>query len=87
VGVRPEDVDISGAEREGSMSGTVTAHLNLPLKNASYLSIRVGEDEVHAQTEGREHRAIGDRIWLTFKRFHVFDKTSGARLGSHPERA
>jgi multiple sugar transport system ATP-binding protein len=86
VGVRPEDVEISGAECEGSMSGTVTAHLNLPLKNASYVSIRVGDDEVHAQTDGRERRAIGDRIWLTFKRYHVFDKTSGARLGSHPER-
>jgi multiple sugar transport system ATP-binding protein len=86
VGVRPEDVEILGAEREGAMSGTVTAHLNLPLKNASYMSIRMGEDEVHAQTEGRERRVAGDRIWFTFKRYHMFDKTSGARLGSHPER-
>jgi ABC-type sugar transport system ATPase subunit len=81
VGVRPEDVEILGAERENALSGIVTANLNLPLKNGSYLSIRVGEDEVHAQTEGRERRAPGDRIWFTFKRYHVFDKTSGARLG------
>ena len=80
VGVRPEDVEILGAEREGAMSGTVTAHLNLPLKNASYISIRVGEDEIHAQAEGRERLANGDRIWFTFKRYHVFDKTSGERL-------
>ena len=87
VGVRPEDVEILGPDREGAMSGTVTAHQNLPLKNGSYLSIRVGEDEVHAQTEGRERHVTGDRISFRFKRYHVFDKTSGARLNSHPERS
>jgi ABC-type sugar transport system ATPase subunit len=83
VGVRPEDVEILAAEREGAMSGTLTARLELPLKNASYVSIRLGEDEVHAQTEGgeRERHAAGDRIWFAFKRFHLFDKTSGARVG------
>jgi ABC-type sugar transport system ATPase subunit len=86
VGVRPEDVEIFDAEREGAMTGTISARLSLPLKNASYVSIRVGEDEVHAQTEGREHRAVGDRIWLGFKRYHVFDRASGVRLSSHPER-
>ncbi len=82
VGVRPEDVEIFGAARDGTMSGTITAHLNLPLKNASYMSIRVGEDEIHAQTDGRESHGPGDRIWLTFKRYHVFDRTSGERLGT-----
>jgi ABC-type sugar transport system ATPase subunit len=86
IGVRPEDVEILGAECEGAMSGTVTAHLNLPLKNASYVGIRVGEDEVHAQTEGRERHVAGDRIWFRFTRYHVFDKTSGVRLDSHSER-
>jgi ABC-type sugar transport system ATPase subunit len=82
VGVRPEDVKIFGAVREGAMSGTVSANLNLPLKNGSYMSIRVGEDEIHAQTNGRESHGKGDRVWFTFKRYHVFDKTSSVRLGS-----
>jgi ABC-type sugar transport system ATPase subunit len=82
VGVRPEDVEILGADREGALSGTITAHQNLPLKNGSYVSIRVGEDEVHAQTEGRERRVTGDRIAFRLKKYHVFDKTSGARLCS-----
>src|SRR5512138_670773 len=86
VGVRPEDVEILGEGREGAMNGTVIAHVNLPLKNASYIGIRMGEDEVHAQTEGRERPVTGDRISFGFKRYHVFDKISGARLGSHPER-
>jgi ABC-type sugar transport system ATPase subunit len=82
VGVRPEDVEILGADREGAMSGTITAHQSLPLKNGSYLSIRVGEDEVHAQTEGRERHVTGARIAFSLKKYHVFDKTSGARLCS-----
>src|SRR5262245_49576125 len=84
IGVRPEDVEVLGAECEGAMSGTVTARLNLPLKNASYISIRMGEDMVHAQTDGRERHATGDRIWFTFKRYHAFDTTSGARLSMIP---
>jgi ABC-type sugar transport system ATPase subunit len=82
VGVRPEDVEIFGGVREGAMSGTVSANLNLPLKNGSYMSIRVGEDEIHARTDGRESHGKGDRIWFTFNRYHVFDKTSSVRLGS-----
>ena len=36
--------------------------------------------ERNAQTSGGEPHATGDAVWLTFKRYHVFDKTSGVRL-------
>jgi ABC-type sugar transport system ATPase subunit len=80
IGVRPEDVEILGAAREGALSGIVTARLSLPARQGSCVSIAVGADEVHAQTEGPERHATGDPIWFSFKRYHVFDKTSGARL-------
>jgi hypothetical protein len=53
--------------------------------NATTLSIRVGEHEVHVQTSGDENLVAGEQVWLTFKRYHVFDKESGMRLRSSPE--
>jgi len=54
------------------------------MKNATTLSVRVGEHEVHAQAAGGERFHIGDPAWLTFRRYHLFDKESGVRLRSHP---
>jgi hypothetical protein len=54
------------------------------MMNATMLGIRVGEHEVHAQTPGQAPLRSGDRVWLTFKRYHCFDRASGARRGSYP---
>ena len=55
--------------------------------NATVLSIQVGEHEVHAQTSGDSDLLTGDPVWLTFRRYHVFDKESGVRLHTHPDSA
>jgi ABC-type sugar transport system ATPase subunit len=85
VGVRPEHVEISREQREGTLSGTVAGTLTLPPKKTTLLTIRVGEREVHAQTAGDENHLTGDQVWLTFKQYHLFEKASGMRLGSYPE--
>ncbi|TMQ23329.1 MAG: ABC transporter ATP-binding protein [Candidatus Rokuibacteriota bacterium] len=87
VGVRPEDVEISTKERENSLRGIVTGTLSLPPRSTTLFTIRVGEHELHAQTSGAAPQVTGDSVWLTFKRYHLFDKESGVRLRSHPERA
>ena len=86
VGVRPEDVEVSRAEREDGARGIIAGTSSLPLMNTTLCTIRVGEHEVHAQTSGGEPHATGDAVWLTFKRYHVFEKTSGVRLRSYPEK-
>jgi multiple sugar transport system ATP-binding protein len=85
VGVRPEDLDVSREEREGGIGGTVAGVVSLPMMNATILSIRVGEHEVHAQMSGVGNMRAGERVWLSFTRYHVFDRASGTRLGTHPE--
>jgi ABC-type sugar transport system ATPase subunit len=82
VGVRPEDVEVSAAERPDAVRGTVASTLRLPIDKGALLTIRVGKHEVHARTAGDEHLATGDPVWLTFKRYHVFDRESGARMGA-----
>ena len=82
VGVRPEHVEISATPRTGALAGRVTDHLSLPPRQVTTLTIRVGEDEVHANAQGDAIPPIGTRVWLTFQRYHVFDKASGRRRQS-----
>ena len=83
IGVRPEDVDVWRAARQDAVRGTVVSALTLPIKQGTLLTVRVGEHEVHAQLAGDAGPARGDDAWLTFRRYHVFDKASGVRLGTH----
>jgi ABC-type sugar transport system ATPase subunit len=87
VGVRPEHVELSREQGEDALRGIIADSLSLPPMNTTLFTIRVGDHEVHAQTPGDASRRVGDRVWLTFTRYHVFDKISGARLRSHGEPA
>jgi multiple sugar transport system ATP-binding protein len=85
VGVRPEDVKVSTEESEDSIGGAIASELRLPMKRATILSIRVGEQTVHARISSEEKYRIGDPVWVTFERYHVFEKETGMRLRSYPE--
>ena len=83
VGVRPEDVEVSREPRPDGLQGTIAESITLPPRETTFLTISIGEHEVHAQTAGDNGHRAGDPVWLTFKRYHVFDKASGLRLRSH----
>ena len=70
---------------EGRIAGTIADTLSLPMKQVAVLRILVGAREVYARISDRDGYAQGDRVWLTFKRYHVFDEASGARLRTHPD--
>jgi len=84
VGVRPEDVEVSREERPDGMCGVVAAKATLPLMNAAMLDVRGEHCEVHAEIAGDDDYPPGQRVWLTLRRYHLFDRQSGARLGSRP---
>jgi len=85
VGVRPEDVRISREPSEASVRGLVGDALRLPMGLTTLFTVNVGEHEVHAQAPADERHARGEEVWLTFTRYHVFDKTSGLRCGGSAE--
>ena len=84
VGVRPEDVQVSGEPGEGCVRGTLTNRIKLPVKQTTILNVRVGEHEVVAQMAGEEYLTINAEVWLCFRKYHLFDKNSGLRVGSMP---
>jgi ABC-type sugar transport system ATPase subunit len=80
VGVRPEDVRVFAGERPGALEGVVARELSLPMMNTTILTIDSGGREIHARIPGgRQHRP-GDRVWVAFARYHVFDRRTGRRL-------
>ncbi|HEV8616586.1 MAG TPA: TOBE domain-containing protein [Methylomirabilota bacterium] len=83
VGVRPEDVELSRERRDGSVSGVIAERASLALMGTTLFTIRVGAHEVHAHVTGDDTRQAGESVWLTFKRYHVFDRESGVRLRSY----
>jgi ABC-type sugar transport system ATPase subunit len=80
VGVRPEDVDVGREPRADGVAATVVGTLPMPMLGATIVSARVREHEVYAQMPGPQTVRAGDAIWLTFRRYHVFEPGSGARL-------
>ncbi len=84
IGVRPEDVEVTTEHAPDRIGATVTGRLSLPMMNATIVSLRVDEHEVYAQTPGNQPLQEGDRVWLIFKKYHVFDRASGARLDNAP---
>jgi ABC-type sugar transport system ATPase subunit len=83
VGVRHEDVEISSESHPGRVPGVVTDILRFALGHSTLLTIRVGEHEVHALLGRAAPPAIGEQVWLVFRRYHLFDRESGRRLASH----
>jgi multiple sugar transport system ATP-binding protein len=87
VGVRPEDVEMWSEPRPGALAGRVAERVTLPPRDTALISIRLGEEEVNAQTAGDDGQRVGAPVWLTFRRYHVFDKASGLRLKSYDATA
>ncbi len=86
-GVRPEDVGISKASRDGGVRGRVTGVVRFPAGNSTHVTIRVAEHEVHALLSSGESPPVGEEAWLTFRRYHLFERESGRRLQSHASGA
>ncbi len=84
VGVRPEDVTVSREPIEDGIQGTLADRLVLPVVGATILTIRVGDDAVVARVPGAVHMAAGEQVWITMKKYHVFEKKTGRRVRTHP---
>ena len=80
IGVRPEDVRVFLEGGEGAACGVITERLSLPMNNASILTIRMGDRDVHAYAADDPRLGRSVTVGLGFTRWHVFDKESGERL-------
>jgi len=80
VGVRPEDVEISREDTGRGLAGVVADVVRMPPLDTMHVTVRVGEHDVHARVGAAENLQAGAPVRLAFKKHHLFDKASGARL-------
>jgi ABC-type sugar transport system ATPase subunit len=80
VGVRPEDIEIARAPDAAGIPGVVSEVLILAPMDTTLITVRVGEHDVHARASGGSTLQAGDPVRLTFRKRHIFDAASGARL-------
>ena len=73
------------------MSGRTASREWSPASSTSPCSARRSSPSAWTSTRytrrlpGEQSVGPGDRVWLTFRKYHLFDKRSGARLRSYPE--
>ncbi len=84
VGVRPADIVVSREPREDGVRGTLADKRLLTVKDLAILTIRVEGELIHAYASARALWSVGDEVWLSFTRYHVFDAKTGERLQTWP---
>ena len=86
LGVRPEHAHVVGsasAERDVAVRGVVTSALRIPTSDTTIVAARVGDQDVYARAAAEGAPAVGDAVWLAFRRYHLFDKATGMRVRPH----
>ncbi len=79
IGIRPEDVIITGALSPNALEGTVTNVVDDPLDDRTVVGMRLDETELQISTRGSTTFRPGDTVGLEIRRMHVFDRESGIR--------
>jgi len=83
IGVRPEDVEVFEEKKGDSIMGTIVDMRNIPLRNATILRTRIDTNELYVRIPLKKGPSVNRRVWLSFRKYHIFDKGSGQRLRSY----
>ena len=83
IGVRPEDVEVFEEKKGDCIMGTIVDMRNIPLRNATILRTRIDTNEVYVRIPLKKGPSVNRRVWLSFRKYHIFDKNSGQRLRSY----
>ncbi len=82
LGFRPEETEIHLSAEEGALPATVeAAHFQ---GDRVIYQLRLGAETIQVSGRAREGLAPSSAVWVTVvpTRFHIFDRESGARLGT-----
>jgi multiple sugar transport system ATP-binding protein len=82
VGVRPEDVLIGAGEGAPSLSAVVVEVSDDPLKQSRVLTLQIGRERLVAKVPAATPAAVGERVSLHLRHYHLFDPAGGAAI--HP---
>ena len=84
IGVRSEDIDVCDPEENNqkTLAARVTDIRHNPIKNATILCVKVGDDEMYASLPLNNRITLREELCVRFKTYHLFDKETGLRIQS-----
>lgn len=85
IGVRPDEIDVSLERRKRHLHAKVTFVTSDPSRPYRVVEASMPKGKVYVKVPLGQETAVGDDLWLQFRRCHGFDKTTGVRLDL-PER-
>jgi ABC-type sugar transport system ATPase subunit len=80
VGVRPEDIRVSEENIGKYITGSIVDIRHNPIKNITILRINIEKSEVYVRIPLKKNLSVKDDIHLYFKRYYIFDRSSGIRV-------
>ncbi|MBD3306091.1 ATP-binding cassette domain-containing protein [candidate division KSB3 bacterium] len=87
IGVRSEDIELGEGRLGPAVVASVTEMRHVPIKHTAILSLNIGGTDLYAQIPSEEMATLPDEVSLRFKRYHLFDKSTGVRLQTFPEES
>ncbi len=80
LGVRPEDVVLSGEEVAGATPGKI--YVTEALGNETFVLLHLGQDKIVARADAAMRLDIEAKVWVSFNpaNLHFFDCKSGERV-------
>ena len=82
VGLHPEDIEIIDESTPGGFQAAVTMVRQVPIKNISVLTLRIGNEEIYIKAPIGMELKIDSTIFLKFKKMYLFNKETGLRVYS-----
>jgi len=83
VGVRSQDIELCEKNTSAAFPGTIVDIRQIPLKSATVLGVKIGENELYVRLPLKQDVSRNDEMCLRFKKYHLFDKNSGLRVRSY----
>jgi multiple sugar transport system ATP-binding protein len=86
VGARPEDIEVREEKNSMYITGSIVDIRHTPIKNITILQIDIEKNEIYVRIPLKKNLSVNDDIRLYCKRYHVFDRRSGIKVRTRPEK-
>lgn len=85
AGVRPEDIEVCVENKGKYITGSIVDTRHAPIKNITILRVKIEKNELYVRIPLNKNLSVKNNIKLHFKRYYIFNRSSGIRVRTYPE--
>ena len=80
IGIRPEEIDFSLNKKDNFIPCSVKEFYHISVKRITVMCLLLHNENVYTTIPLNDKIKAEDQIWIKFKKYLIFDKTSGERI-------